>query len=72
MSDYEWKKGMRVVKMFYGIGGYREASEGTITKIDKKTKTIFVDEESGITYGFDGKEKENFFPGMRKEITPLY
>lgn len=66
----EWKVGMRVAVTFYGIGGYTEKSEGTITKINKKTKTIYVDDNTGITFGFDGKEKENFFPPMRQEIRP--
>ncbi len=66
----EWKVGMRVAVTLYGIGGYTEKTEGTITKINKKTKTIYVDDNNGVTFGFDGKEKENFFPPIRQEICP--
>jgi hypothetical protein len=68
---HTWKKGDKCAKMFYGIQGYREASIVEVTSIDLKTGTIFVDGETGITYDANGKEKENFFPGMRSEITPL-
>lgn len=67
----KWRKGMPVVKLFYGIGGFREAAHATVTKVEPKTGTIFIDEETGITYDSDGREKENFVPGMRSEITPL-
>jgi hypothetical protein len=66
-----WRKGMKATKLLYGLNGYREATLVTITKVDAKTKTIFVDHETGITFDNDGREKENFFPPMRAEITPL-
>ena len=66
----KFAKGMKVVKMFYGLNGYREASLGTITKVSKGV--VWVNEEGGITYSADtGKEIENFFPPFHCEITPI-
>jgi len=68
---HTWAVGDSAVKMFYGIQGYREATIVEVTTVDIKTGTIYVDGETGITYDANGKEKENFFPGMRSEITPV-
>jgi hypothetical protein len=67
-----WKVGMKVVRIYYGILDYREASIGTITKIENKTKTIYVDDCSGITFDENGLERENFISGVHQEITPIY
>jgi len=68
--DYEFKKGMKVVKMFYGLEGYREATMGKVTKVSKGV--AYFEDDSGVTFDAKtGRELENFFPGMRTEITPL-
>jgi hypothetical protein len=68
--NFQFKKGQQVVKMFYGVDGYREATLATVTKVAKGV--AFVDEGTGITYDAKtGRELENFFAGMRSEITPL-
>lgn len=68
------KKGMKVVKVFHGINGYREAVLGTIGKVSKGVAYFANEEEieTGITYDpATGNELENFIPGMRSEVTPL-
>lgn len=67
---FEFKKGMRVVKVYYGTAGYREAHAGTVTAVSKGV--VKVDDEGGITYNSKtGRELENFFPPSYMEITPL-
>jgi hypothetical protein len=70
-DNFAWTVGTKAVKIFHGLSGYREARVVEITSIDTKTRTIYVDNETGITYDVNGREKENFIPGMRSEITPL-
>ncbi len=70
MKNPNWNVGMMVRKVFHGIGGYRETSSAVVTRINKKTRTIYVDDETGITYDLNGREKENFFPPMYSEIIP--
>jgi hypothetical protein len=70
MSEIQWKKGMVVTKIFHGIGGYKEEYEAVVTKVDNKKGIVYVDNETGITFNFQGKENENFFPGMYSEIKP--
>lgn len=72
-----FKKGMMVVKTFKGMGGYRETSEATVGKVSKKANTVWLandgspgDLEWGVTYDLEGREKENFFPGMTTTIRP--
>lgn len=67
----DWKVGQRAVKIFYGIDGYREATIVEVTGVDVADATVYVNNETGITYDANGHEKENSFPGMRSEITPL-
>lgn len=55
--------------MFYGLHGYREATLAQVTDI--AGETVYVDDETGVTFDANGREKETFFPGMRCEITPL-
>lgn len=66
-----FRKGMRVKKTFFGIGGYREESEDVVTNVRNgvvRTESC----ENGITFdAVTGKELENFFPGMHMEIVPL-
>lgn len=74
-----FKKGMKVIKTFKGLGGYRETAEATVGKVSKKENTVWLinkggsgpdDLETGITYDLRGREKENFFPGMTSSIAP--
>ena len=70
----KWKKGMRVIKIFHGLGDYTETQAGTIGKVDLKKGIVYFanDEETeqGITYDLNGRERENFFPPMWSEIKP--
>lgn len=68
---HDWAVGQKAVKIFHGLNGYREAKIVEVTSVDVGGATIYVDEETGITYDANGREKENFFPGMHSEITPL-
>ena len=65
-----WRKGMSVVKIIYGLNGYREAELGVVGRVDPKTKTVYFGEDWGVTYDENGQEKENVFPGLNAEITP--
>lgn len=66
-----FRKGMKVRKTFYGIGGYTEVDEDIVESV-KNGVVRTVECENGITFdAVTGKELENFFPGMHKEIVPL-
>ena len=66
-----FKKDMKVRKTFYGIGGYTEVDEDVVESV-KNGVVRTRDCEWGITFDAKtGKELENFFPGMHKEIVPL-
>ena len=68
--NFEFKEGQKVVKIFYGIAGYRKAYLAKVTSV--KNNIVKIDENEGVTYSaITGKELENFFPPMRSEITPL-
>jgi hypothetical protein len=66
-----WKKGMTVVKVVRGGGGYREAVLGTVSKVDSKKGIVYFEDETGITYDRDGNERENFFPPLHASLTPI-
>ncbi len=69
--EARFKKGMKVRKTFYGTGGYTEIDEDIVESV-KNGVVRTVDCGNGITFNArTGKELENFFPGMRKEIIPL-
>lgn len=69
-QNFTFKKGMRVVKIFHGTNGYREATIDTVARVAKGA--VYVGEGSGITYSVStGRELENFFPPFYCEITPL-
>ena len=66
-----FRKGMKVRRTFYGIGGYTEVSEDVVDSV-KSGVVRTVKCASGITFDAKtGKEVENFFPGMHQEIVPL-
>jgi len=66
-----FRKGMKVKKTFFGIGGYKEVDEDVVESV-KNGVVRTVECENGITFDAEtGKELENFFPGMHKEIVPL-
>ena len=62
---------MKVRNTFYGIRGYIEVTEDIVESVKNgvvRTRNC----ENGITFDAKtGKELENFFPGMHKEIVPL-
>ena len=70
MSEFNFKKGMKVVNIIHTPSGHREATVKLVTKVSKGV--VYLDEEEGITYDSKtGKELENFFPGFSSEITPI-
>lgn len=72
MSDKpRFRKGMKVQKTFYGIDGYTEVDDDVVESV-KNGVVRTVGCENGTTFDAKtGKELENFFPGMHKEIVPL-
>lgn len=73
----KFKKGDKVRKTFYGMGGYTEVSEARVHSVVKGVIYLVNegggddDREEGITYDQNGKERENFFPGMTTTIQKL-
>ena len=62
MSDF--KKGIRVLKTFHGIGGYIETGVQTVGKVSKGVVYLEDNEgrlETGVTYDLHGREIERFF-----------
>lgn len=69
-----FKKGMKVKKIFKGIGGFREETEAVVGKVSKGVVYLSDGQggiETGVTYNMRGKEIENFFLPMTSEIIPL-
>ena len=71
-----FKEGMKVVKTFKGIGGYVEKSDATVHSIEDGVVYLENDgspgeRETGVTYNAkNGREIENFVPGMTSFIKP--
>ncbi len=66
-----FKKGDQVVKLYHGMGGYREASLETVAKVTI-AGSVELESGTGVTYSNkDGMEIEKFFLPIYSEILPL-